>query len=534
MFFKNHHFSIKFELFNFFYALFTIIAYNFVFFNKIWAIKPDWLFLLSSFIVVTALLNLLVNLLFITPKLAKTLGIILIFCNCFALYFMLTYNVLIDKIMILNVLRTNIYEAEDVLHGNLVYILFCLGLLPAILIYKTKIISSPWRLELKQRVLNILISSSLIALMILPNLRFSQNILINHLELRYTLVPSNYIGASIGIIKMYNEINAPFTDIATDAKLTKYWQNDKKNLIVMIVGETARAANFSLNGYHRPTNAALTPYLKDIAYYSNFYTCGTSTAVAVPCMFSQYGREEFKPGSENTTANLIDVMEKTGYKSLWRDNNTSCQNNCDRIELEVSCTKKNCFDDVLLQNFSQKIRSQNQNMFLILHQRGSHGPDYYNRYPTDWNAPYQPTCKDPSLKSCSPKELINAYDNSIIYSNLFFVKVIKELEQLTDEYNPILIYASDHGESLGENGQYLHGYPYESAPSTQTHIPAFTWIPPSTSKALDLDISCLQKHAAQAYSHDNIFHSILGLAGISTSVYQKKLDIFSTCQKSKQ
>lgn len=522
--------TLKTWQFNLIYALFTLLAYNYVFFGKIHEINAGFLFLSGSFILLFATLNLILNILFCTPKTAKIIGIALILLNSVAFYFMTSYNVLIDKIMLLNVIRTDVYEAGDVIHLSIIYIFLLLGLLPAFIIYKTRIISAPWKSELKIRCLAILLSLVVAAIIILPNLKTIKNILGDRMDLRYSLIPSNYIGSFIGITKMYDEINRPFTEIAQDAKLNRYWKNGKKNLIVLIVGETARAANFSLGGYSRPTNEALNPYLKDITYYSDFYACGTSTAVSVPCMFSKYGRKDFKTGSELYTGNLIDVMEKSGYKSLWRDNNTSCQNNCDRIELEVSCSRKSCQDDVLLNRFSEKVRSENQDMFVILHQRGSHGPDYFKRYPENWQAPYQPVCTDPTLKSCSYEELVNAYDNSIYYSSIFFTKVINELQKLSSDYNTVMIYASDHGESLGENGMYLHAFPYNSAPSEQTHIPALVWMPEKTADAFNINRACLKKNAQKYHSHDNLFHSILGLAGISTSEYQSGLDIFAACR----
>ena len=515
------------------YAAFTLLVYNQAFFTRLLGINDSPWFAVSIGITVFATLILILSLLFCTPKLTKIIAVTLTILNSIALYFMNSYNILIDKIMLLNVIRTDIYEASDVLQPKILLYLLLAGVLPAWLITRTKIVFAPAATELKQRLKLNHAAVFLAAVFIIPFRTETQHTLTERFDLRYALIPSNYIGAGIGVAKMYDELTRPFTPIAEDAKIHKYWKNDKKNLFVFVVGETARAANFSLGGYHRPTNAPLKPYLNNIIYYPEFYACGTSTAVAVPCMFSKYARTEFKEGSELNTANLLDVFKNVGYHGLWRENNTSCQDNCNRIELEEPCNQKFCQDDILLENLEQKIRNINQNTFLVLHQKGSHGPDYFNRYPTDWTAPYHPVCTDKGLMSCSRKEIINTYDNSITYTSLFLHRTIEILQKLSNEYNIVLIYASDHGESLGENGIYLHAAPYQTAPKEQKHIPAFIWIPQNTAQAFGIDLRCLRQKAGHHHSHDNLFHSFLGLGGIQTADYKSSLDIFAPCTAAK-
>ena len=524
---KTYFFTLKAWQFNLTYALFILLAFNYPFLRRLYEINNSLFMTITGFITVLGLLQLILSLLFATPRLAKIIGIPLILIGSIVFYFMSAYNILIDKVMLLNVIRTDIYEAGDLFRPMLLLFFMLLGILPSYLIYKTRILPENFRSRLYPALPALLLS----ALIIAPNFATFKDILRNHKELRYSLIPSNYIGSVIGVGKMYDELIRPFTDIGLDAKAHPYWNNTKKNLFVFVVGETARAANFSLGGYSRDTAAPLRPYLSEIIYYPEFYACGTSTAVSVPCMFSKDGRKDFQPGSELNTANLIDIFSKVGYHGLWRDNNTSCQDNCNRIELEVPCTRKSCLDDVLLTGLEQKIRHINQDTFLILHQRGSHGPDYTGRYPADWQAPYLPACGSADLKSCPPQELINAYDNSVYYGNIFLQKTIDILKSLADEYNTVLVYASDHGESLGEDGLFLHSMPYDTAPDVQKHIPALIWIASQTARDFGLDMQCLRRHAQQYHSHDNLFHSFLGLAGISVSEYNSSLDIFAPCRK---
>ena len=181
-------------------------------------------------------------------------------------------------------------------------------------------------------------SATLCAAVMLGNYTATEQFFRNHRDAKYYLVPVNYISASLSVWKMRRKSDHPFVTIADDAKLNRYWNNGKKNLFVLVVGETARAANFSLGGYGRPTNAPLDKHRREIVYYGDTTACGTSTAVAVPCMFSRSGRKNFKVGSEEYTENLLDVLQKAGYKVLWRENNTGCKNNCDRVEIEDFCT----------------------------------------------------------------------------------------------------------------------------------------------------------------------------------------------------
>ena len=512
------------------YSLFTLLAYNWSFFRKLSEINPSLLFILGGGIIGFAFLTLSLSILFCASRPTKIIAIFLTLCNAIALYFMTSYNILIDKIMLLNVIRTDIYEAGEVLQLPLLWYLLLGGILPSWLILKTNIEFAPFATELKNRLKLSLLSLAAASAVILPNLQHSFTIFNEHKELRYAFVPSNYIGAGIGILKMYDALTRPYTPISTDAKVEKYWHNNQKNLFVLVVGETARAANFSLGGYSRPTNAALEPYFDQLIYYNHFYACGTSTAVAVPCIFSKYSQADFKEGSELNTGNLLDVFASIGYHGLWIDNNTSCQDNCNRIELQSPCTSKFCQDDIMLKDLASKLRSINRDTFLVLHQKGSHGPDYYNRYPQDWDIPYTPVCQAKNPADCPRQELINTYDNSIAYTSLFLKKTIDILQQLSNEYNLILLYTSDHGESLGENGVYLHAAPYDSAPPEQLHIPAFIWLPPSSAQAFGLDINCLKRRASLRHSHDNIFHSFLGLGGIKTIDYQKSLDVFAPCR----
>lgn len=524
---KKHYFALSSIKFNFLFSLFMLIAYNFLFIKKLHAIDPSIFFISGATLCVLMIFNACCTILF-TKHTTKPLSILFCFLNTFVFYFMITYNTPVDKIMLLNVLQTDVYEVQDLLSLRMLGFIFVLAIVPSFIIYKTQIIFTNLKNEVKTKSLYFVLSLAICGSIMLANLKTTDNFFRDHRDAKYVLTPVNYISASLSVYKMRKNSDHPFVNIAEDAKLEKYWQNNKKNLFVFVVGETARAANFSLRGYNRPTNAPLDKHQKELLYFQDFSACGTSTAVALPCMFSKDSRTEYKLGSEEYTENFLDVLEKTGYKVIWRDNNTGCKNNCDRVEIEEFCNKKSCFDDVLLTNFKEKVKKTNQDTFVVMHQTGSHGPAYFAHYPKTAEI-YKPTCQTEVLSSCSHEELINVYNNTVYYTSIFLSDVIEQLKALSDEYNTVLFYASDHGESLGENGIYLHAQPYDNAPKVQKDIPFMVWMSDETAQAFNLNRQCLQNKLKQPHSHDNLFHSVLGLSGVETKDYNPQLDIFNNC-----
>ncbi|MBS4774265.1 MAG: phosphoethanolamine--lipid A transferase [Proteobacteria bacterium] len=514
--------------FNLIFSLFFFLAYNDIFIRKLYgAVAFSGLFIgVLSVLLLFSFIG--ANLLFWKP-LTKTTASLLMLINAVCLYFMQTYSVSIDKIMLLNVMQTDSAEAADLLNLRLFAFVAAGALLPAAILYKTKIIYAPFGQEIRRRLLLVMVSLALICAIILPNYKTAAQFLRNNRPLRYDLLPVNYIGAVISAVKIIKKRNHPLVSVGTDA-VFRQAANGKKNLIIVVVGETARAQNFSLGGYHRPTNQPLDKFKQDLYYFTDTSSCGTATAVSLPCMFSPYGRDSFKPGSEAYTENVLDVMQRSGYSVLWRENNSGCKDVCNRIERERFCKDTSCADDILLRNFTSAIETFDNNTVVVLHQQGSHGPAYYKRYPKDFEI-YKPACNTGQLDKCSQQEIINAYDNSITYSSHMIARAIEKLQKLQNKYNVALLYMSDHGESLGENGIYLHSAPYMLAPKTQTQIPFFIWLPPQSAQAYGINPDCLKNKLSQPASHDNLFHILLGLGNVQTSVYDKNLDILALCRK---
>ena len=308
----------------------------------------------------------------------------------------------------------------------------------------------------------------------------------------------------------------PLEMIAADATRIP---NDasKPKLLVFVLGETARAANYSALGYSKnDTNAYTKPFVAaNKAAYFDALSCGTLTAVSVPCMFSHLQRVAYD--DDINAQNAIDFLASTGVNVSWYGNNNGgCKGVCDRVPWLYFGKE---FDDILITALKDQLSNYEappEAAIIVLHVLGSHGPTYYQRYPNEMKK-FTPTCDTSDLAKCSSDEIINTYDNTILYTDYLISEFIAELEK-NESFEGSLIYISDHGESLGENGIYLHGLPYIIAPDEQRHVPLMFY-----SKNADL-MSRLKKGVS--FSQDNIFHTLLGHFGVSSKYYDKNLDMF--------
>ena len=286
-------------------------------------------------------------------------------------------------------------------------------------------------------------------------------------------------------------------------------------MVFLVVGETARAANFQLGGYARETNPRLSA-ASDLVYFDAASSCGTSTSVSVPCIFSHLGRERFDNGGSRYL-NLLDMLAQAGVDVEWRDNNAGCKGVCARVPFveyaksaSPLCRNGYCFDEVLMSGLARRLDAVRRDSLIVFHQIGSHGPAYSERYPAGFER-FRPVCLTSELEHCSREEVVNAYDNTILYTDHILAEQIELLRSLSDRFDTLLMYVSDHGESLGEQRIYLHGMPYSFAPEVQTHVPLLIWTSAGFRQRTGLSESCLQAKARQAVSHDNVFHTVMGI-----------------------
>lgn len=517
-------------------AMFTFLL-NKSFFSAAWQIQAvDSIGAILFFISLVLLLWLL-TVFFISllcfPVIVKSISIFLLIGGAFAAYFMDNYGVVIDREMLRNAWETDSDEVRSLVSLELIAYIVIVGILPSLLIIKTHICwKSPWY-ELTRRAMTLVISLFLSLLLVLSLSNNYSSFFRNHKEVRLMANPLGFVNSGISLMRERLQQPVIIDPISQDATLgVGTLQQKKPVLVVFVVGETARAANFGLGGYKRDTTPLLAK--QDVIYFDNFSSCGTSTAVSVPCIFSSLSRSNYSDRKAKSRHGLLNFIDAVGIDVLWRDNNSGCKDACDQISYETSadslpeqwCKDGNCYDEVLLHNLSKKITGHNQ--FIVLHQKGSHGPAYDQRYPDSMRF-FTPVCTTNQLHDCSSEELINAYDNSIRYTDYFLNKVIGWLVEQQSTYNTLMVYVSDHGESLGENRLYLHGMPYAIAPKFQTHVPFTFWASKDFYRDRGLGKECLANSRRQPFSHDNIFHSFLGLLDIKTDYYQSGLDIFSSC-----
>lgn len=457
-------------------------------------------------------------------------------------HFMLAFGVVIDATMMVNVLQTNPGEALDLLNLRLLLTLLVFGALPAWWLLRRPITYRP---PLRQLLRNGMVVAGALAVALLAlalSFQVFASTMRNHTQLRYLINPLNSLAALGNIAtKPLRMDTRSLLPIGTDAQLgASYATTTRPPLVVLVLGETGRRGNFALNGYGRPTNPLLAT--QNVVSQTGTVSCGTNTAASVPCMFSALGREAFE-ARKNNYENLLDVLQRAGLAVLWVDNQAGCKGVCDRVphadtgssKAPAYCTDGECLDEVMLQGLDERLQALDparraRGTVVVLHQMGSHGPAYHRRSPADAKR-FLPECTSNNLQDCSQQELVNAYDNTIVYTDRFLNSTIEWLKAHSSQAETAMVYVADHGESLGENNLYLHGLPYFVAPDVQKQVPWITWLSPGFEARRGTRSACLQQQRNLLLSHDNYFHSVLGLLDVHTSVYRPALDLYAACTK---
>jgi lipid A ethanolaminephosphotransferase len=490
----------------------------------------------ASFLLLTVgLISLVLMLLAFGRASRVVLGLALVIAAS-ASYFTYRYGTLFDPGMLTNVIETDRAEAFELVNRSLLIVITLFGVLPAILIWWYPF--GPRRLPVAvlHRSIGLIVALALIVGPLLANQKEIYSVARNHHELRHMITPVNVVSATYVSIRDRLETPREYHQVALDARHANAEVQHRKPIVhVLIVGETARASNFSLNGYALNTNPKLGQ--KDDIRFLETGSCGTATAVSLPCMFSLQERNNFDRDSSNSEDNLLDVASRAGYEVVWIDNGNGCKGLCARVasrdvharDLADICPEGVCYDEILIEELRQLLPTISKDTLVVLHQLGSHGPAYFRRYPSEFRM-FQPDCRSPNFGDCSQQEISNSYDNTIAYTDYVIAEAIDELATHSGRLEASLVYISDHGESLGEHNLYLHGMPYGLAPAEQTTVPMVIWLGGNTSMQGQSMFSCIDESTAAAVSHDNLFHTELGLLGISTAAYKSDLDIFSRCR----
>ena len=457
-------------------------------------------------------------------------------------YFMFSYGVVIERTMMINVLLTDTREARELLSWRMAAALALLGLLPVALLWRVRIRwPGGWR-QLPRNVLTLVVA--FIVLVGTGGLFFQDlaATMRNHTQLRYLINPLNSFYALIDMSTQPIQRNgAAVLPLGQDAHLAPLAAGARPPLVLLVVGETARSDHFGLNGYARDTTPDLAK--RNVLSYREVRSCGTNTAASVPCMFSPLGRVAFDQRTDNTEG-LADVLQHAGYAVLWLDNQAGgCKGVCDRVptvdykalQAPGLCSGDGeCLDEVMLRDLDARIAQlpaerRARGVVVFMHQMGSHGPAYYKRSPPA-DKKFLPECTTNALQQCTHEQLINAFDNTIVYTDHFLASSIDWLKAHEANWAPALMYLSDHGESLGENNLYLHGLPYRFAPDAQKHIPWIFWLSPQYQRQSGITLACLAKWRDEKVSQDNYFHTVLGLLGVQTQAANAARDLTASCR----
>lgn len=455
-------------------------------------------------------------------------------------YFMWSYGIVIDTHMLINVLQTDPREAADLFNLRLLLAVGVLGALPTLWLWRQPVRAVPWLRRCVQNALACLLSLAFAALCLVLIYQDFASVMRNHSQVRYLINPLNSIYAAARMATQpLARTPTAVAPIGQDARLLQGAAGQTAPItLVVVLGETARAGNFGINGYGRDTTPALAA--RQVTSFDNVWACGTSTAASVPCMFSHLGKTAYDQRSQNHET-LVDVLHRAGLAVLWIDNQSGCKGVCNRVPhvntagLSTSphCDSGECHDAVMLHDLAQRIAQlpaerRAKGVVIFMHQMGSHGPAYHKRSPAAHKR-FAPECASNALQQCTREEVVNAYDNSIAYTDHFLGQTIDWLKQRGPA---ALVYVADHGESLGENNLYLHGLPYAIAPDVQKRVPWVTWLSSSYEQHTGLRRDCLQAQTPQRLSHDHFFHSVLGAAQVRAAEYQPALDVYGRCMPS--
>ncbi len=476
----------------------------------------------------------------------KPLWLAIVVLAAVAQHYMMEYRIVLDPTMLANAMQTDAHEARDLLSWRLLFDVLLVAVLPAWALWRVPIVpmrpaSQVWRNALLLLAAIVLAATAATAMnrQLAPLMR-------NNVHLRYMMNPlaSIYSATSVVVKPMFMH-SRKLLPLSGDVALgASYAAQARPPLFVLVVGETARADHFALNGYARDTTPELAA--RGVLSWSNVHSCGTNTLASVPCMFSPLGKAGFEARKDDHQ-NLMDVLQAAGLAVFWLDNQPGgCKGVCDRVphasafdRLDAGvksalCDGDECLDEVMRRGLDGRLAAlpaerRGKGVVLVMHQMGSHGPAYYKRSAADAKR-FLPECRTNALAECSHAELVNAYDNSIAQTDRFLAGTIDWLQAQSKNYDPALLYLSDHGESLGEYGLFLHGVPYSFAPEVQKHVPMVSWLGEGMNARARLSPPCMEAGLDTPLTHDNLFHTVLGLMDVVTPTYKPALDAFASCR----
>lgn len=500
---KITHFALLMSFLNLVFFHFSF--YSFVFQNLDYKSLNGIVIIISLVIIMLVANAFVFYLLFSLSRfVGKPLLITFFIINSVAVYFTNTYGVIIDKSMIGNILNTNYDESSSFFSFKLILYVIFLGIIPSIYLIKIKIINVVWK--------KFLITSSLtllfIVILVFANASNWLWIDKHSKKLGGLAMPWSYsVNTALFYIDKHKKNQKEI--LLPDATI----KDNEKSVVVLVIGESARSHNFSLYGYEKNTNPLLSK-TKNVFHF-NATSCATYTTAGVKGILEHTRTDDLYEILPNYLyRNNVDVVWRT---TNWGEPPVHIKDYQNRDILRANCKGEGCnYDEILLTGLKEQIASSKKNkVLIILHTSTSHGPTYSKKYPPRFEV-FKPVCNSVELGNCSHQELINAYDNTIVYTDYILYNIIEDLKQLK-EYKSAMLFVSDHGESLGEKNLYMHGVPLSIAPKEQYEIPFIVWVSDNSAKQL--------KHN-KILSQNHVFHSVLNFLGVQSPIYDEKMNIF--------
>ncbi len=464
----------------------------------------------------------------------KAIALVLLALAASADHFSVDYKTIFDSSMMRNILSTNPQEAGELLTVTSLGAIALAMAPPAIALFFFRIPRLPFRQIVWAKAVVVLLSIGVVALCLGLQFKNIASIVRNQREIRHLVFPT---APMLSLIRVIGEGTAEAStqrEMLDPSAYRNVPMSVSPLLTVVVVGETVRAQNWGLSDYQRNTTPRLAGLSKEELFNFLYATsCGSKTEVSVPCMFSGIGRSDYDVKRIRRYESILPLLQRVGVNVTWIDNQSGCKGVCDGVpshkphSLLSGRDSTELLDDVLLDALKKTISSPARDQLIVLHMMGNHGPAYYKRYSEKFRR-HVPECRDQNLANCSTEAIKNAYDNAIVSTDSLLADMIGHLSGISDRAVS-LIYVSDHGESLGENGFYLHGLPTFAAPHEQTRVPFVFWVPRLTQEQLSLTPACLAGRAKNPTEHDLLAHSLLGAYGVKTSIYRQRWNFFAPC-----
>lgn len=344
--------------------------------------------------------------------------------------------------------------------------------------------------------------------------------------------PLDLIKASTDVYLSRKEVSAmeeKLKDFSFGA--VKQKQLPQREIYVLVVGESARYGNFSVNGYDRPTSPLLAKQT-DLIAYTDVLSTANLTNTAMQLIFTR--ATPLDPETAHKEKALTDAFKECGFQVAWIANQSVSNRFIQRITASADFTyfsttdydAANSYDGKLLDPLDEVLQEKNAKQFIVIHTLGSHFR-YNARYPETF-CRFTPALHDNTTYNLNAENrelLVNSYDNSILYTDYVLNEIITRLER--EEAVSTMIYLSDHGENIYDDDTRMAVHGNARPTHLELHIPLFIWTSKPYIEQWPERVERMKNHKDRAVSTSNLFHSLLDIADITYPDEKAALSIAS-------